>query len=251
MSIPIPLRRQQRNTPCSFLMAAFQPLRKQIVLRYDAAPLRNGRKRVLPRSNPTPPPGVFRSSFDDYMRRVYPNMLPPSSPADVKQALYAMGASDATLLKYNDMLNKKWDDIFSWAPDGRLPTLGAKPLPNDKNIQHYPIPNSPLVIRIWDGGMEQYGQYCLDFFDPVNDIAVNGPDDYKIWHNPYPGQLTYGEQLVSWEAAMHVTTVPAGEERFLADEDQWLGWTLPNLTLPSPRYVGCMLADEDVRRMRM
>ncbi|KAI6015126.1 hypothetical protein F5J12DRAFT_816085 [Pisolithus orientalis] len=152
-------------------MAAFQPLRKQIVLRYDAAPLRNGRKRVLPRSNPTPPPG-------------------------------------------------------------------AKPLPNDKNIQHYPIPNSPLVIRIWDGGMEQYGQYCLDFFDPVNDIAVNGPDDYKIWHNPYPGQLTYGEQLVSWEAAMHVTTVPAGEERYGVQEGSWLVLTRSN-AIPLGFQIPC------------
>ncbi|KIO00702.1 hypothetical protein M404DRAFT_1003715 [Pisolithus tinctorius Marx 270] len=141
-----------------------------------------------------------------------------------------MGASDATLLKYNDMLNKKWDVILSRAPNGRLPTLGAKPLPNDKSIQHYPIPNSPLVIRIWDSGMEQYGQYCFDFFDLVNDIAVNAPDDYKIWHIPYPGQLTYGEHLVSWEAAMHVTTVPVGEEKYSAQEGSWLVLTRSNAT---------------------
>ncbi|KIO11332.1 hypothetical protein M404DRAFT_995008, partial [Pisolithus tinctorius Marx 270] len=141
-----------------------------------------------------------------------------------------MGASDATPLKYNDMLNKKWDDIFSRAPNGRLPTLGAKPLPHDKSVQYYPIRNSPLVIRIWDGGMEQYGQYCLDFFDPVNDIAVNAPDDYKIWHNPYHGQFTYGEQLVSWEAAMHVTKVPAGEEKYGVQEGSSLVLTRSNAT---------------------
>ncbi|KAI6008746.1 hypothetical protein F5J12DRAFT_825301 [Pisolithus orientalis] len=93
-----------------------------------------------------------------------------------------------------------------------------------QSIQHYPFPNSPLVIRIWDGGMAQYGQYCLDFFDLVNDIAVNAPDDYKIWHIPYPGQLTYGEQLVSWEAAMHARRSTS------VQEGSWLVLTRSNAT---------------------
>lgn len=66
--------------------------------------------------------------------------------------------------------------------------------------------------------MQQYGQYCLDFFDIGQHSAVNTPNDYRMWYIPYLGQLSYGEQLVSWEAAMKVETIPKGEERYSVQE---------------------------------
>lgn len=69
---------------------------------------------------------------------------------------------------------------------------------------YYDIPNSPLVIRIWSGGVDAYGQYCLDFFHLRKNVAVNTPDNYKMVYVPFPGVYTFGGELVSWEAAWGV-----------------------------------------------
>lgn len=69
---------------------------------------------------------------------------------------------------------------------------------------YYDIPNSPLAIRIWSGGLERYGQYFLDLFDVRSGISVNTPDDYTIVNVPIPGAFTFGGQLVSCETAYGV-----------------------------------------------
>lgn len=60
------------------------------------------------------------------------------------------------------------------------------------------------MIRIWSGGLEDYGQYCLDFFDERSNIAVNTPDSYTLAYVPFPGVYTFGGTIVSWEAAWGV-----------------------------------------------
>ncbi|KAL6300692.1 hypothetical protein BKA93DRAFT_707929, partial [Sparassis latifolia] len=65
-------------------------------------------------------------------------------------------------------------------------------------------PKSPLAIRIWSGSMEQYGQYCLDFYHVDKRIPVNTPDGYEISPVSHPGVYAFGGKLVSWETAMRV-----------------------------------------------
>lgn len=81
---------------------------------------------------------------------------------------------------------------------------------------YYDIPDSGLTIRIWDGGMNHLGHYCLDFFDPRgNGKAVNTPRAWKITYVPTPGNPMPGGQVVPWERAFGVSRrdTPPGEER--------------------------------------
>ena len=81
-----------------------------------------------------------------------------------------------------------------------------------------PIPNTDLVIRMWDGGMEHYGQYCLDFYNTRRDTALNLPQDFSLWPagaNMAGSYMMHGP-LPSWEAAMGYSPdrIPAGEEKW-------------------------------------
>ncbi len=55
----------------------------------------------------------------------------------------------------------------------------VKPDINDSNI-HTVVLNDDLVIRIWDGGMEEFGQFCLDFVHRKTRTPVNLPPGYAI-----------------------------------------------------------------------
>ena len=83
-----------------------------------------------------------------------------------------------------------------------------------------PIPNTDLVIRMWDGGMEHYGQYCLDFYDTRRDTAVNLPQDFSLWpagaNMPGSFMMMMQGPLPSWETAIGSSTdrIPAGEEKW-------------------------------------
>lgn len=66
--------------------------------------------------------------------------------------------------------------------------------------------------------MRQYGQYCLDLFDTVQQAAVNMPQDYAICHVPHPGVFTFGGKLVSWEESTGVVNLRPGMEKFSAPE---------------------------------
>ncbi|KIY51938.1 hypothetical protein FISHEDRAFT_56394 [Fistulina hepatica ATCC 64428] len=185
-------------------------------------------------SSPRPPyvrstPPVLLSRFDEYMCHAYPNHRPMDEDT-LKKLLFAMGATEDTLPKYLTIHNQQWDDIFARMPGGRLPTIGAladwlsmhqeKPQIQEQGTLYFKIPNSALAIRIWSGGMEQYGQYCLDFFHVADGIPVNTPDGYKISHVPHPGVFTFGGALVSWETAMHMDCqrVPQGTEKYSTPE---------------------------------
>jgi len=102
--------------------------------------------------------------------------------------------------------------------------LQEKPHP-DAALLYYRIPDSIIAIRMWDGGMEQYGLYCLDFFDIVKRTPVNTPNGYAISY--YLPSVSSSRELVSWEAAARMDPIPAGTEKYSAAEGSRLVLTRP------------------------
>lgn len=93
-----------------------------------------------------------------------------------------------------------------------------KPRPEDSNVYTVPIEGTDLVIRMWEGGMDAYSQFCLDFFGIRQKIAVNLPPGYAI-HSAaanMPGVFAMGGALPSWEKAFGYTAdkIPPGEEKW-------------------------------------
>ncbi|EIW75284.1 hypothetical protein CONPUDRAFT_159409 [Coniophora puteana RWD-64-598 SS2] len=87
------------------------------------------------------------------------------------------------------------------------------------SIQVIDLPGSePLVIRLFDGDMESFGQFCLDFYNLETEAAVNTPSGWVINVEPEPGSMTMlcGGAMSSWEQnhGMSRGQIPAGEERF-------------------------------------
>ena len=108
-----------------------------------------------------------------------------------------------------------------------------KPKPGDPTVQYYIVPDSPFNIRIWNGAMDQYGNFCLDLYDVQNSVAVNIPSDCSLIHVPHPGVYTYGERgakLVSWEESWGIKgqDVLPGFERFAVPEGARLMLVRPN-----------------------
>lgn len=97
------------------------------------------------------------------------------------------------------------------------------------SVTYFTIPKSGLSIRIWDGGMHQFRQYCLDFFDKVKQTAMNMPKGYKI-HPVLPSGRSCGPKLTSWEENMGVkpADLRAGMEKFTVMEGSLLMLTRPN-----------------------
>ncbi|EIW75273.1 hypothetical protein CONPUDRAFT_93537 [Coniophora puteana RWD-64-598 SS2] len=97
---------------------------------------------------------------------------------------------------------------------------GFKPRPGRiDGLQLIDIPGSePLVIRLYDGDMESFGQFCLDFYSLETKAAVNTPSGWVINVEPEPGSMTMlcGGTMNSWElnSGMAPSQIPAGEERF-------------------------------------
>ncbi|KAF8447800.1 hypothetical protein L210DRAFT_911995 [Boletus edulis BED1] len=140
----------------------------------------------------------------------------------IRALLYATGATDATLFEHLAAFNKTWDDLINRVPGGRFLTLGEKPQPGDKSIRYYLIPGSNLAIRIWNGNMEESKQFCLDFFDVNQDIAVNTPHGHVLWNCSCLSQQRPEEQLVSWEKAFQIEIIHPGEERYSVLEGAFL-----------------------------
>lgn len=88
------------------------------------------------------------------------------------------------------------------------------------------IPHSDLAIRMWDGGMEAYRQFCLDFFDTRARRPVNMPRGFELWPSPanMPGVYTMAGPLGSLERGfgMKPGEVPQGEERFCVLEGSYV-----------------------------
>lgn len=85
------------------------------------------------------------------------------------------------------------------------------------------IPDTPLVIRLWDGGAEKMGQYLLDYFDPEVNTPVNTPSGWKMWPVNRRGTVPYGGidgQMTSLEQAFghKRENMPFGCEKFIVLE---------------------------------
>ena len=103
--------------------------------------------------------------------------------------------------------------------------LQEKPHPaDDRDLHYFQIPDSILAIRIWPGGMQRFGGYCLDFFDVVERIPVNTPDGYVISYYPH---VTPKSTLVTWERAAGVYRVRPGMEKYSIEEGALLMLTRP------------------------
>lgn len=99
------------------------------------------------------------------------------------------------------------------------PTDQEKPGPQDP-VEYFKIPDCPFAIRIWSGGMEEFGHYFIDFFHINSHTAVNTPDGFKITSAYTPGTIIFGGDLVSWEVAMGINQVDLmpGTEKFCVPE---------------------------------
>ncbi|KAF5367082.1 hypothetical protein D9758_004026 [Tetrapyrgos nigripes] len=78
-----------------------------------------------------------------------------------------------------------------------LIVVGLKPTKGDKTpIWTIPIPHTvpAQFIRLWDGGMRNYGLFCLDFVDS-DDVLVSLPEGCKLIPDGWPQESA----LRSWE----------------------------------------------------
>ena len=100
-----------------------------------------------------------------------------------------------------------------------------KPSIDDTNI-HTVIINDALLVRMWDGGMEHFGQCCLDFVDRRTRAAVNLPPGYSIYPAVanLPGVFMSGGPLPSLEQSYGYTPdrIPAGAEKWVVPAGAYL-----------------------------
>jgi len=92
--------------------------------------------------------------------------------------------------------------------------------PADENVQVVHIPDTDnLVVRFWNGGLEQEGQWCMDVYDTASCDAVNSFELGLSFHvAPVAGTLSVlcAGWLNSWEANAGIPSkeLLQGEERF-------------------------------------
>ena len=86
--------------------------------------------------------------------------------------------------------------------------------------------NDALLIRMWDGGMEEFDQFCLDFVDRRTRAAVNLPPGYSIYPAGanLPGVFMSGGPLPSLEQSYGYTPdrIPAGAEKWVVPAGAYL-----------------------------
>ncbi|KAI0765366.1 hypothetical protein C8Q74DRAFT_1371181 [Fomes fomentarius] len=196
-------------------------------------------------------PQQFPQTFweiDEYIVRNHPG-IPPTfkSEKELKDAMTLFGATEATMSQYIDNLTRMAREqiercaayglpparvigvrphffppifvfMFTYILANAAPiSLQMKPKP-DEAVYSLPIANTNLAIRIWEGGMRENNQYCLDFFDTRRRTAVNLPPNYSLWPSVsnMPGAFTMGGPLPSWEKALGYApdAIPAGEEKW-------------------------------------
>lgn len=77
-----------------------------------------------------------------------------------------------------------------------------------------PIPNSGLAVRLWDSGLEDPNECCLDFVDAVSLKATNSPEDWRLYS---ANQLGVGKAPIRSREEVDgykKSAIPLGEERF-------------------------------------
>ncbi|KAM5538593.1 hypothetical protein V8D89_007622 [Ganoderma adspersum] len=204
-------------------------------------------------------PVALSCKFDEHMMSSL-SLIPTYKPLDEQQLtdfLLMSGATKDTLDEYlqgyNHMTEEKIQTagvkaigvrFLSSVPSSYLNVSIERALgqasPSDPNVYSVRIPNSPYVIRMWDGGMDYWGQFCLDFFDVERRVPVNLPAGHGLYgagetslppgvggDHPLPDHLVRANvrpaesyPIGSWERNMGIARIPDGEEK----------WSLPEGT---------------------
>ncbi|EIW75173.1 hypothetical protein CONPUDRAFT_169576 [Coniophora puteana RWD-64-598 SS2] len=121
---------------------------------------------------------------------------------------------------------------------GKVPCQGRKPQrdedPARENIHIVRIPDtSHLVVRFWDGGLEDEGQFCLDIYNMATKEPINSSElGFSIEVAPVAGTLSVmcAGDLDSWEArsGFKPGQILPGEERFSVIEGACLALHRPD-----------------------
>lgn len=175
---------------------------------------------------------------DEYLAAAVPGWK-PMPQEDIHDLLTFLGATDDRTRQHTlDNWNRSAERLLGPAGPG-VHLIGVRPRPCSRRpkpmsthtevaLQMKPragdgvytvdIPHSHLAIRMWDGGMEVYRQFCLDFFDTRARRPVNMPRGFELWPSAanVPGVYTMAGPLGSLEKGfgMKPGEVPQGEERF-------------------------------------
>ncbi|TFK83520.1 hypothetical protein K466DRAFT_589661 [Polyporus arcularius HHB13444] len=128
---------------------------------------------------------------DEYMMRIAPGWQPADEPR-LHRLLAFMGADtpdkrDAVLTGFNA-------SAAEVIQRGGVHVIGVKPKPGDQNVYNIRIPDSALAIRMWEGGMAPYGQFCLDFYDVDRKVSVNLPSGHSLHPATVPVPVPGGFQ---------------------------------------------------------
>ncbi|KAI0336573.1 hypothetical protein GY45DRAFT_1315975 [Cubamyces sp. BRFM 1775] len=180
--------------------------------RSDPQPQHDG-----PSSQRQKPTGtIFK--FDEYVMQTIPDWV-PHTEEEFKAQMKNSGVTEAETQALIDQCNWAAEDGFK-SGALRVRALGRKPAVDDPNVYTVRIPGTDLAIRMWDGGMDLYGQFCLDFFDVRRKVAVNLPKGYALWpagtNAPGVFMMPMDGPLPSWEACYGYKpeAIPAGEEKW-------------------------------------
>ncbi|KIK57427.1 hypothetical protein GYMLUDRAFT_247064 [Collybiopsis luxurians FD-317 M1] len=178
-------------------------------------------------SRPRQPRNAFERALQKLPQQSIPDSL-YSTDEDLASIYTALGCPPQAPSEFRKFYNERWDKIFNDAGRDTIIALGFKPQKGDP-IHVIEIPGSKYSIRLWDGGLEAQGQYCLDFIDTCTGKAINSPDRWVLHAKAPNGTLPYVAPLISWEEAWKVPKgeIPPGEERFSIMEGSMCGLERP------------------------
>ncbi|EIW75165.1 hypothetical protein CONPUDRAFT_159297 [Coniophora puteana RWD-64-598 SS2] len=195
-----------------------------------------------PRKTPTGIPRVMRNRWEQYVYDKYGDG--PAfeeiyiSDEQLNKHLRLLNIPESQLADYRREYDTLWEGHLD-SNGGKVICQGMKPWPDaDPSTDHICVVHIPdkkdLVIRIWDGGLEEEGQFCLDVYDMDAQIAINTSElGFSFNVVPLAGTLSVlcGGRLQSWEARTGCTPeqILPGEERFSVIEGAYLALCRPNL----------------------
>ncbi|RPD69743.1 hypothetical protein L226DRAFT_539572 [Lentinus tigrinus ALCF2SS1-7] len=112
---------------------------------------------------------------DEHLMSILPGYKPMGQD-ELDDVLESMGGTPQNRDKALEAYNKLAKDLVNKTG---VRVIGMKPKPGDP-IYTVDIPNSPLVFRIWEGGMGPYSQFCVDFYDAQRKVSVNLPQGHSL-----------------------------------------------------------------------
>ncbi|RPD68225.1 hypothetical protein L226DRAFT_517439 [Lentinus tigrinus ALCF2SS1-7] len=156
--------------------------------------------------------------FDEYLMSIVPGHT-PADENDLNIMLELMGATPETRDQVLESYNMMAKDLVKTAG-----VRVMKPKPTDP-VYSVQIPNSPLVFRIWEGGMDFYGHFCVDFYDPRRKVSVNLPRGTPCTPQASPpasDTCPTLSRLLSLERSMGMDSFPEGEEKWMIPEGTYV-----------------------------